>query len=219
MKLRDLILILFISFYFSLIINAQKRIGVLGGLSLSSYTGSDFPKKYVPNIGIAAGFFIEEDITHPVSIVVEANIEQKGVKYQYDPRPLTEVKINSKLNYFSIPILIKTEFGRKLGYFAYIGPALSLLFSHSCTASAIENGHEIEWQPYFNYSFVKFDTGLAVGVGMVYKEIFFDLRYVHGAKNLYDGKNVPDIRNHMITVKMGFSLYKRKLSRCYQKRR
>lgn len=221
MKLRHIILLLIFSS--SILVTAQKRIGVLGGISLSSYTGKDFPNTYVPNIGIAAGFFIEGVITHPVSIIVEANVEQKGVKYRYYPLPTTEVKINSKLNYLSVPILIKLELGDKYGskfaYYTYAGPVMSYMLSHSFSASATEGEYEILWQPFFDYTFVKFDPGLAIGVGAVYREIFFDLRYVHGVKNIYDGENIPDIRNHMITAKVGFSLYKRKKSRCYNRRR
>jgi len=216
MKLRNLIYIFSIFFYS--FVNAQERIGILGGIGLSSYTGKDFPKNYIPNLGVAAGFFLEGIITKPFSVVVEANIEQKGVKYWYEPIPLTEIKINSKLNYISVPILIKSEFGKRLVYFVYGGTVLSYMFSHTYSGYASENGLTVSWEPYFDYSFVKFDTGLTIGVGMIFNEIFLDLRYVHGMKNIYKGENIPDIRNQIFTVKVGFSLYKRKKSQCYRRR-
>ena len=222
MKIKEIILILIFTAFTTFNLKAQERIGLLGGVNVSSYTGKDFPSTYIPNIGVAAGLFIEGIITYPVSIIAEANIEQKGVKYWYYPLPTTEIKINSKLNYISIPILIKTEFGSKFGkksaYYAYAGPVVSYLMSNSYSASATESGHVILWQPFFDYNYVKFDTGLAVGVGMVYREIFFDVRYVHGVKNIYKGDDIPEMRNHSLSVKVGFSLYKRKKSRCYRKR-
>ncbi|MBN1252660.1 MAG: PorT family protein [Bacteroidales bacterium] len=219
MKFIKFILILLTFYYFQQNLKAQNRFGILGGLSISNYTGKDFPKTYLPKIGIAAGFFIEGEITNPFSIVAELNFEQKGVKYWYQPLPLTEVTINSNLDYFSIPIYVKAAFGRKLGYYAYAGTVISYLISNSYSAYSTENDREVSWEPYFNYGFNKFDAGLAIGFGMVFKEIFLDLRYVHGIKNIYSGENIPDIRNQMISFKAGFSIYKRKLSNCYQTRR
>ena len=222
MKTKKIILVLIIGSIYILNLKAQERAGLIGGTSVSSYTGKDFPNTYIPNIGVAAGVFIEGILTYPVSIVFEVNVEQKGVKYWYYPLPTTEIKVNSKLDYFSLPILIKTEFGynryRKLGYFVYAGPVVSYLLSHSFEASATETGHVILWQPFFDYSFAKFDAGLAIGMGLIYREIIFDVRYIHGANNLYKGDDIPDIRNHSLTVKVGFSLYKRKKSKCYRGR-
>jgi len=216
------ILIILISLITFVNLEAQERIGILGGTSISSYVGKDFPKTYVPNIGVAAGVFIEGIITYPVSIIFEANIEQKGVKYHYYPLSTTKVNINTKFNYISLPILLKAEigskFGKKSGYFVYAGPVVSYLLSSSYSASAFESGHEIRWQTFFDYSFANFDPGLSLGVGMVYREFFLDIRYIHGVKNIYKGEDIPDMRNHSITCKIGFSLYKRKKSRCYRKR-
>jgi len=208
---------------------AQYRFGLSGGLTVSSHTGKDFSSSDFPKMGMVLGFFYEREINGTISLLFEPSYEQKGADYAFYPRFDTKVTVNNELDYFTLPLMLKANFSKRKGYNRkasffrqmnyYItgGLSISYLASHKNEVHAYENDFEIDAGPFFPYTFNNTDAGVSIGGGIMWREIFLDLRYVHGIRNLYDGQNIPTIRNHMISLKLAFSLYWKKNLPCNKK--
>ena len=197
---------------------AQYRFGLSGGISVSSLTGKDFSATDFPKIGMTAGFFYEYEFKRNFSLFFEPLFEQKGAQYTYYPRFDTEVNVNNRMNYLSLPLMAKINFGRGFNYYLTTGLSLSYLLSYQSEVYAYTGGYELPADPFFPYSYNKLDAGASLGFGIMWKEVFLDFRYIHGLRNLYDAeRDIPAIRNHIISVKLAFSLYRKKYLPCYKK--
>ena len=196
---------------------AQFRFGLSGGLTVSSHTGKDFSATDLPKFGMTFGFFYEREINEIVSIVIEPSFEQKGTEYTYYPKSNTTVTVDDKLNYTTIPIMLKANLGNKINYYITGGLALSYLNKYSSNVHAYFNEFEIDASPFLPYTYNNMDASISVGAGIMWREIFFDLRYVLGIRSIYNGDNVPDIRNHMVSLKLAFSLYRKRNIPCHKR--
>ena len=197
---------------------AQFRFGLTGGLTVSSHTGKDFSATDIPKFGMTFGFFYEREFNKIVSIVVEPSFEQKGSEFTYFPKSNTKVTVDAELDYITIPIMLKANFGHNINYYLTGGLALSYLNKYSSDVHAYFKEFEIDSSPFFPYSYDNIDASVSIGGGIMWREIFFDLRYVLGIRSLYGGKNVPDIRNHMLSLKLAYSLQRQKYVPCHKRR-
>jgi len=197
---------------------AQYRYGITGGVNVSSLVGKDFSSTDFPKLGITAGFFYEYEFKPHFSLLFEPMFEQKGADYTYSPKTSVNVDVDNKLNYITIPLMIKNNFGRNINYYLTAGLSLSYLINYNSEVHAYLSGYEIPYDAYFPYTYKKLDAGASLGFGIMWKEIFLDFRYIHGLRRIYDAeKDAPDIRNHVISVKLAFSLYRKKYLPCYKK--
>ncbi|MEN8121973.1 MAG: outer membrane beta-barrel protein [Bacteroidota bacterium] len=223
---KTIILSFILFFAFVKTSNAQYRFGLFGGLNISSHTGKDFTTTDFPKTGMTAGFFYEREIDKTLSWVIAPSFEQKGAKYTFEPRFDTRVEVNNDLDYFTLPLLLKANFskrpnynrkasfGRQMNYYVTGGISLSYLISHPNEVHTFENDVEIDSGPFFPYSYNNVDASISIGGGVMWREIFIDLKYIHGIRNLYSGKNVPVIRNHIISLTLAYSLYHKKNVPC-----
>jgi hypothetical protein len=92
------------------------------------------------------------------------------------------------------------------------------LLNSESTAKATEYGYVIDTAPFFPYTFRKYDATLSGGFGFNISKVNLDIRYHHGLLNVYDGKNVPSIRNSFITATLGITLYKKGVLNCFNNR-
>lgn len=213
---------------------AQYRFGLSGGVIASNHVGDDFVTTDFPKIGMALGFFYEAEINQTMSLLVEPSFEQKGAVYSFEPRFDTKVNVDSDLDYFTLPLMIKANFSSKPGlgaksnfgkknrsrknpryrsrvnYYLTGGISLSYLVSSKNEVHTFQNGVEIDSSPFFPYSFSKIDASVSIGGGVMWKEIFIDLRYARGLRSVFEGQNVPEVRNHVVSVKLAYSLYRQK---------
>lgn len=194
---------------------AQYKFGLQGGVGISNYVGKDFTSTYDPKMGITAGIFFEREINLTLSVGAELNYEQKGTYYEFLPREATIVYVDSRLSYVSLPIIIKAYFGNKANYYIYTGLTPSYLTNSELTRHATELGFEISSDPFFPYKINTWDAAVTAGFGLNFYEIILDIRYHHGIVNIYEGHNVPNIRNHFISATLGFTLYKKKVIKCF----
>ncbi len=194
---------------------AQYKFGLQGGVGISNYVGKDFTSTYDPKMGITAGLFFEREVNFTLSIGAELNYDKKGTYYEFKPRETTTVYVDSRLSYISLPILLKAYFGKNANYYLYSGLTPSYLTESEISRHATELGFEISSDPFFPYKINKWDASLTAGFGLNIYEIILDIRYHHGIANIYEGHNVPSIRNHFISATLGFTLYKKKLLKCF----
>lgn len=210
-----LVFILFGSFVQSN--TAQYRFGLTGGLTLSSHVGRDFSDTEFPKMGMALGFFYEHELNRKLSLLIEPSFVQKGANYTFYPRNDIYVTVNNSFNYFVLPVLLKLNFKSKVNYYLAAGLAPGWLANYESEVKAYINDYEVPPGPFFPYTYNRFDTGIVLAAGLMWKEIFFELRYVQGTRNIYDADDIPSIRNHMISFKLAFSLYHKKNLPCYKK--
>ncbi|OQX96174.1 MAG: hypothetical protein B6I20_14745 [Bacteroidetes bacterium 4572_117] len=211
-------------------ITAQYRLGITSGLNVSNHTGKDFPSTNIPRIGYAFGFFYEHRINSIISIVAEPLYEQKGAEYTDYPRFDTRVTVNGEFDYLTVPLMIKASFSKRpnnnrkakfteqLSYYITGGLSISYLSSYSNEVHAYDNDFEINSDTFFPYTYNNIDVSVSVGGGVMWREIFLDLRYIHGMSSLYKGSNVPEIRNHLISLKLAFVLFGKKVIPCRKRR-
>jgi len=207
--------VVFLAFFISVEAGAQYKFGIQGGVGISNYVGKDFSSKNDPKMGITAGIFFEREINLTLSVGAELNYDQKGTFYEFFPREATIVYVDSRLNYISVPIIMKAYFGQKANYYIYTGLTPSYLKSHTLSHSATEYGYSIASEPFFPYTINNWDAAVTVGFGLNFYEIILDIRYHHGIVNIYEGHNVPSIRNQFLSATLGFSIYKKKVVKCF----
>ena len=198
---------------------AQYRLGLSGGVTLSSLAGKDFSVTDLPKLGFTIGFFYEYEFKRNFSLLFEPLFEQKGTKYSYQPLIGIDVDVDNRLNYFTLPLMAKFNFAQHgFNYYLTTGLSLSYLADYQGEAHAYTGGFEIPSDAYFPYSYKRLDAGASIGFGFMWKEIFIDFRYIHGLRNIYDAeKDTPAIRNQIISVKLAFSLYRKRYLPCYKK--
>jgi len=203
--------------FFIQTITAQYRFGLSGGVTLSSYVGKDFTDTDFPKIGMALGFFYEHELNRKLSLLIDPAFVQKGANYTFYPRNDIYVTVNNSFDYFVLPFMLKLNFGVKVNYYLATGLAPGWLLNYKSEVKAYINEYEVPPDPFFPYTYNRFDAGISIGGGIMWKEIFLDVRYVQGTRNIYDADDIPSIRNHMVSVKLAFSLYRKKNLPCYKK--
>jgi hypothetical protein len=196
-------------------INAQYKYGVYGGMGVSNYVGKDFSSVNDPKIGITFGAFYEREINLTMSFGFELTYEKKGTYYDYFPREATVVSVDSRMDYISLPFLMKAYYGRNANFYIYGGVTGSYMLNHSLSHSATEYGYPISSETFFTYKLNNWDASIIAGFGFNVHEIILDIRYHHGVVNIYEGHNVPSIRNHFLSVALGYSIFKKIDNRCY----
>lgn len=217
MLFKKYILIILLS-SLSIVALGQFRFGISAGTTISSFTGKDFKATDFPHIGFTVGFFYEYEFKRNFSIMFEPLFEQKGAEYSYYPLHDTEVRVNNHLDYFSLPVMVKIPFGRIVHYYLTSGLSLSVLANYQSEEHAYLHGYEIPSESFFPFSYKNLDANASLGFGIMWKEIFLDFRYVHGLRNIYKSdKEVPSIRNHLVSAKLAFSLFRKRYLPCYKK--
>lgn len=214
---KQLILSTIILGFFTQAITAQYRFGLSGGITLSSHVGKDFTDTDFPKIGMALGFFYEHELNRKLSLLIDPSFVQKGANYTFYPRNDIHLTVNNSFDYFVLPVLLKLNFGSRIHYYLATGLAPAWLISYKSEVKAYINDYEVPPGPFFPYTYNWFDAGISIGGGIMWKEIFLDVRYVQGTRNIYDADDIPSIRNHMVSVKLAFSLYRKKNVPCYKK--
>ena len=200
------------------LIFSQYRFGVQGGAGVSNYVGSDYSSDNDSKFGPSAGIFFEREVNLTLCLGFELNYEEKGTFYKDYPREGTTVSVDSRLKYIGLPVFAKLYFGKKADFFLYIGLAGQYLLSGENTVNATEYGYIIDSEPFFPYTFRNYDATVSGGGGFNIGKMSVDIKYHHGLINVYDGKNVPSIRNSFITATLGLTLYKKNVINCFNNR-
>ncbi len=168
--------------------------GNLANISTDSSSGSS------SLIGLAAGVFAELPISGQLYFAPEINYSLKGSKQSLN------ISVNGinfgleekfKLNYISIPLLLKYKFPSSGNFSVFLGPEVSFLVSNKLTATTSANGQSATNSSTFKDQGVSVNTlELGVDLGIQYyfsSHIGVDLRYGLGltdvTKDLGKNKN------------------------------
>lgn len=200
--LRKFLFLITASLLFSLSGYSQSYIGVFGGINSSRFSG-DTPDKgsYKGLLRLNAGALFDIQVGKVISLGLQPSYSQEGTRvfYQtsYAEEPVDSTRI--KLNYFSLPVMVKVTSTNKR-FYAVSGVEAGYLLS-----SSIDNGETLEDiqtdVSEFNIA-LHFGAGINIPVG--YGLIFIELRYAQGLFNLTDE---PLDKSHIPRIKTsGFRL-------------
>jgi hypothetical protein len=167
---------------------------------------------------VTAGFFYEREINLSFCVGTEINYEQKGTFYNEYPRTSAVISVDSRSNYLTLPVFAKLYFGKKADFYLYGGLSASYQLSIEDSVRTTENGFEIGSEQYFPYTYKKWDASLTGGLGFNIRKFSIDIRYHHGLVNIYEGNNVPVIRNSFISASIARTLFKKYSLNCFNNR-
>lgn len=197
MKKVSVLLLLFV--FSSIITNAQNktggggiRIGGKVGANLNQISGQSFKDGF--EYAYHAGAFIEIDFTKKLGIQPELLWSQTTSKRATSLDPIYQtLPTDLKLNYFSIPVLLRYNLGNLLTLHA--GPQFSILMNKS--DNLLQNGTN---------AFKNGDLALVLGAQINLKMLRVYGRYNAGLNNINDFSNQEKWTNRQIQLGIGLKL-------------
>lgn len=163
---------------------AQSYIGVFGGLNSSKLAG-DVPSsaKYKGLMGANVGANLDIKLAKIIWISLQPSYSQEGTKVSYTVRgqidPIDSVRI--RLNYFSLPLLVKVSSTN--GRFYALG-GIETAFMLSNDVSSHGNSQETDIDISDINITVHFGAGIRIPIGL--PRLFVELRYTQGLIDLTD---------------------------------
>ena len=169
--------------FFSTLSMGHVTLGAFGGLNSSKLSG-DAPGDafYSSLMGGNFGALIDVKLSKGIYLSLQPSFSQEGTKVSYTVNgvedPVDSVKI--RLNYFSLPLLVKIT-STNQRFYALSGIETARLLN----ASTIIDEEEEELGDVYQWNIaVHFGAGIRIPVG--YPNIFVELRYSQGLVNLTD---------------------------------
>jgi hypothetical protein len=186
---------------------AQLRFGIKGGANFSNFSSSDTKKNKVVT-GLNFGVFAKVPLTKSFAIQPEIYFTTKGSELTYN-NVFVDGTGKFELNYIEVPVLMVFNITPMFNF--QVGPYASYLVS-----SKVKNVSDVNFNFENNIDsgdFNKFDTGIAVGLGVDAKSIGFGVRYnlglvTVGKDKTYFGTNYvfPDGKNGVINLYLSYSI-------------
>lgn len=182
-KSKQLILFLFLSLIASISMG-QTYIGAFAGLNMSKLAG-DVPAyaKYKSLMGANVGANIDVKLAKIIYLSFQPSYSQEGTKVSYSlpgsEEPVDSIKF--RLNYFSLPVLLKITSTNKR-FYGIAGIETALMLNNSVTVEdqKEEIGENIaQWNLAMH-----FGAGIRIPVG--FPRLFVEVRYTQGLLNLTD---------------------------------
>ncbi|MCW3118434.1 MAG: hypothetical protein JWM28_2516 [Chitinophagaceae bacterium] len=169
-----------------------KRFGFMAGVNFSHMNfNKGVPPPPVPvkttwKTGVFFGFLLQVPVTGNLSVQPEYLFSQLGGENK-------DSKVIYKLNYFSMPVLLKYQFTPKIA--AMAGPQLDLLINAKKDSSGSSDNitHDTEERSF----------GLAIGLEFqILKDLGINARYMHGLNHVGIGQrsDVKEFKYELLQV-------------------
>jgi hypothetical protein len=209
MKKRTKVFLTFIILLsFAITANSQTSLGFFAGLNSAKLKG-DSPKytSYKGQMGLNAGVYLDVQVGKIIYLSFQPSYSQEGTKVFYDVAGSDELvdSLRIKLNYFSLPIMVKVTSTNKR-FYAIAGIETSYLLD-----SFIKNGDEKEDM---TADIAEINIALAFGAGLriplKYGRLFIELRYSQGLVNLTDEvvftSEIPRVKTSDLRILFGYEI-------------
>lgn len=202
MQSKKIPLLLLALFFYSALSMGQVTLGLFGGLNSSKLLG-DAPVdgSYNSLMGGNFGLLVDVGLSESLALSLQPSYSQEGAKVAYAVKgsnePVDSAKI--RLNYFSIPLILKVTTAKKR-FYALTGFEAGMLLNSAVHIAEEENelGSDIaQWNLAMH-----FGAGYRIPLG--YPTLFIELRYAQGLLNLTDEPLHNDIIPRVKTT--GFKL-------------
>ena len=161
----------------------QSYIGIFGGLNHSKLSG-DSPSqgKYKKLVGGNFGALVDVKLSKGLYLSFQPSYSQEGTKVFYtvkgEEEPVDSVKL--RLNYFSLPVLLKISSTNER-FYALAGVEAAMLINN--WVKTVSTEEELTDLAQWNVA-AHFGAGINIPLG--YPNMFVELRYSQGLLNLTD---------------------------------
>jgi hypothetical protein len=190
---------------FAGITHGQPYLGAFGGLNFGKLFGDvpmDAAYKSLPGANVGINFDIK--LSRVVWLSFQPSYTQEGTRIEYtyyaESDPIDIDSAHIRLNYFSLPLMLKVTSTNER-FYAIGGIETGYLLDKKLTSHDVENEFEnnvSEWNVAAH-----FGLGMRIPVGL--PRIFIELRYTQGLVNLTDE---PMEKSYIPRVKTsGFKLF------------
>jgi hypothetical protein len=168
--------------------HAQSKVGIRGGVisSKQEVQDGDVTENYESKLGADIAFVADFPIGL-ISISPEFHWLQKGSKIKDLSGTVGEV--SRTFNYLEIPLLVKLNFGKSVGFFLLAGPSVGYLLNGT-DKDMDGQTNDIDLDFYKRAEF-----GAHVGGGIGLGPIKIDLRYIFGLTDIFDDASDIEITN------------------------
>lgn len=162
----------------------QPTIGLTAGVSTNKFYG-DAPvdARYTTLMGANFGAFIDAKLANGIFLSFQPSYNQEGTKVSYmapgKDESVDSIKI--RLNYFSLPVLLKVT-STNQRFYALAGVETAMLLNSSATIGGQKGEIETDISEW-NFA-VQFGAGTRIPVGKPI--LFIELRYTQGLVNITD---------------------------------
>ncbi len=202
------ILFSLVFFAFSFPVMAQVSLGVTGGLNFGKLSG-DAPQKgyYSPNSGLNAGVMVDVAVSKTIKLSLQPSFSQEGTKVLYSQGKYVEPidSIHLRLNYMSIPLMVKVQSSSK-HFYAVGGLEAGILLNYKLTSHNQVLTDQLSVAD-FNIA-AHFGAGYRIFLGR--PVLFIELRYAQGLINLsdepLDKSYIPRVKTNGFKVLVGIEL-------------
>ena len=183
MKKSILSLALLFTLILAVNLQAQIKIGVVGGLNFSSVDIETDGITQSSNTNFGIGGIIELPVYKMFTIQLEPCYLRKGTDFKEEGNPLDFV---FETNYIELPVLVKVNFGIDYPYL-FAGPTVGYLLTSELRTEldGIQfTGDLKDVTEQFDYG-ISFGTGFEKSLG--FGNLFFEARYTLGLYNCQKG--------------------------------
>jgi long-subunit fatty acid transport protein len=203
--MEKLVFTLLLAFFYinSNFAQSKLKIGIIGGLTYSSFRGNSQIETLDAGLDFLAGFSFEYQFKERLSLVANINYDRKTatdkpyleiIENPEDPGFYGNIKIKFKNQFISLPILLKYKFGTNNSFYVNGGLFMSYMLK-SELSNDYDNTSSDETDNYKSMDF-----GITFGLGKSFKmknnnEINIEIRESLGLSNISD---VPVLNNGSI---------------------
>ena len=176
---------------------AQATVGIRAGVmsSKQEVQDGDITEEYASKLGADIAFVADFPIGI-MSISPEFHWLQKGGKLEDLNGTVGEV--SRTFNYLEIPVLVKLNFGKKIGFFLLAGPSVGYLLNGT-DKDMDGSTTDIDLDFYKRAEF-----GAHVGGGIALGPIKIDVRYIFGLTDIFDESQDIEITNSSLGAGVSF---------------
>ena len=208
MKQTTKLSLLSIFFFFAVTLSGQTHIGFFAGLNSAKLKG-DSPNKasYKSLMGLNAGAYIDVKLGKIIYLSFQPSYSQEGTRVFYSLNPIDEPvdSLRIRLNYFSLPILVKITSTNQRFY------ALSGIETAYLLDSFIKSGDEKE---NLTSDISSINVAIVFGAGLriplKFGRLFVEVRYTQGLINLTDEPldkgYIPRVKTSGLKFFVGYEL-------------
>lgn len=179
-------------------VHAQTRpysIGLQGGTGSTSLRGNSIVNLHDPGLTFSAGLTFQYPLGKVISLQSGLSYERKGSLLtgqasDVNGNPLGVITSRTNWDYLTLPVLLRTSFGKKKRFFVSAGPYVGYLVQQGTVTS----GDQIATKREYNNARIKHvDCGLSTGLGLnlpLSTKCIFSVE-VRNNRGLYNISSVP----------------------------
>ena len=170
--------------------SSDAKFGIKGGLNYATVTKGDFEDGLDPRTSFYIGFVSEIPlVANAISLQPEMLYSRQGFENNFVLLG-TDYKEEYQVDYINIPVLLKLHVGKTLSF--EVGPQFGLKINEK----VVRNNSEVEVD-----NINAFDTALAGGVSLNFKEFFISGRYTYSLNEIIEDSNS---KNSVFQIGAGF---------------